>query len=512
MTLRTKTLLTSAALLVVTLAVFAALSARLLLRGFIDVESDKVRQNAQRLREALEGMLDQLDITTRDWAWWDDTYDFVVTTNADYVCGTLNSESLANIGINLIAFLDPSGRLVYGSALDRENMTQSALPEDLVTHLKPGRTLLRFTDPQGSVKGILLLPSEPALVAVRQILTSQQEGPPRGTLLMARFLDQDVVEQLQQRIGLPVCICRLDEDNLCTACARAAGLTKEPGGIVVQAESKDRISGYIPLNDLYGKPALVARVDQHRTIYAHARRTLWSFLAVLSGIGLACFASAVVLSEKLVISRLDRLDKDVVHLRGGFSPRRVAASGNDEVAGVARSINAMIEALDKAHADQLRIESQYHGMVETMPDVVYSLNRDGLITSLNPAFEKLTGWSSDEWLGRPFPGLVHPNDLPRAIETFQEVLRGKRPAVYELSIRTKAGDWRVGEFSSSPWIEGGEVVGEFGIARDITERQQAEAEIRELLARSDKERLALLSVLEDVKRAEEGLRKSKEAY
>ena len=129
-------------------------------------------------------------------------------------------------------------------------------------------------------------------------------------------------------------------------------------------------------------------------------------------------------------------------------------------------------------------EGQYRTLVEAAPDVVYTISAQrGLLTSLNPAFEAITGWSRAEWLGKPFMGLVHPDDLSAAVETFQKTLRGEAPPVYELRILSKSGEYLVGEFTSTPLMIGGKVKGELGIGRDITKRKQAE-ETAALLAQT----------------------------
>ncbi|MCJ7586660.1 MAG: PAS domain S-box protein, partial [Candidatus Aminicenantes bacterium] len=126
-------------------------------------------------------------------------------------------------------------------------------------------------------------------------------------------------------------------------------------------------------------------------------------------------------------------------------------------------------------------EERYRRLVETAPEVIYNLSaEDGTITLLNPAFERITGWSRAEWLGKPFMPLVHPDDLTLAMETFQQVSRGEATPPYELRILSKSGEYFIGEFTSFPHIEKRKVIGEFGIARDITERKKAEKEIQNL--------------------------------
>ena len=132
-------------------------------------------------------------------------------------------------------------------------------------------------------------------------------------------------------------------------------------------------------------------------------------------------------------------------------------------------------------------EERYRRLVETAPEVIYNLSaEDGTITLLNPAFERITGWSRAEWLGKPFMPLVHPDDLTLAMETFQQISRGEATPPYELRILSKSGEYFIGEFISFPHIEKRKVIGEFGIARDITERKRAEEEKRRLEERSRK--------------------------
>ncbi len=143
-------------------------------------------------------------------------------------------------------------------------------------------------------------------------------------------------------------------------------------------------------------------------------------------------------------------------------------------------INAVSDRLGgaierKRARDALReSEERYRGLIEMAPDVIYTLATDGTISSLNPAFDKVTGWSRDEWIGKSFAGIVHPDDLLGAMQSFEISLRGEHPPPYEMRIQSKSGDYIFGEFTSSPILAGGQVIGELGIARDITERKRAE--------------------------------------
>jgi PAS domain S-box-containing protein len=124
-------------------------------------------------------------------------------------------------------------------------------------------------------------------------------------------------------------------------------------------------------------------------------------------------------------------------------------------------------------------EDRYSRLFDNVRDVIYTLDLEGAITTLNHSFERITGWSAGEWLGQPFGPLVHPEDLPVAMDNFRRVVQGETPSVFELRIVTQGGGYRVGEFLETPEIENGQVVGVLGIARDITERKPLDLALRE---------------------------------
>jgi len=149
---------------------------------------------------------------------------------------------------------------------------------------------------------------------------------------------------------------------------------------------------------------------------------------------------------------------------------------------------AVLRALDlnRARAEQARAQEQlqqsearYRTLVDGVRDVIFALAPDGTIASLNPAFETITGFPRDEWLGRPFEQLVHSDDLPLALELLSGVARGEPRPVNQFRIRTRKGDYRVGEFAATPQYREGQLAGILGICRDVTERLSLEQQLRQ---------------------------------
>ncbi|TAK66529.1 MAG: PAS domain S-box protein, partial [Bacteroidetes bacterium] len=123
-------------------------------------------------------------------------------------------------------------------------------------------------------------------------------------------------------------------------------------------------------------------------------------------------------------------------------------------------------------------EERFRSLFESATDAIFTLSLEGIVTSLNPAFEKITGWRCEEWIGRSMSSLIHEEDIAIANRAFSETLKGNIHPAYELRIRNKAGNYIVGEFTTTPQIDKGNIVGVLGIARDITERKKLEDQIR----------------------------------
>jgi len=143
--------------------------------------------------------------------------------------------------------------------------------------------------------------------------------------------------------------------------------------------------------------------------------------------------------------------------------------------------NVLATAIGRKAADHRiqRSENQYRLLIESARDVVYTISRDGVITSLNQAFEVFSGYTMDEWIGKCFAPLVHPEDRDLANHVHDQVMKGVRMSRYELRILKNNGQYLVGEFAAQPHYEGDRIVGMFGIARDISDRKRFEQEIIE---------------------------------
>jgi len=121
-------------------------------------------------------------------------------------------------------------------------------------------------------------------------------------------------------------------------------------------------------------------------------------------------------------------------------------------------------------------EERYRELVENANDIVYVLDFDGRITSINAAAESMLGYSQEELLRMNITEVLASD----SIEIGEQMLTsGHQRTNYEVDLVTKAGRVLTVETSNKLISKGSQPVGIQGIARDISSRRRTEEALRE---------------------------------
>jgi PAS domain S-box-containing protein len=145
---------------------------------------------------------------------------------------------------------------------------------------------------------------------------------------------------------------------------------------------------------------------------------------------------------------------------------------------------SMIRAIhERKQAERQLAESErrYKSLFEHNPDAICSFDTEGVFISVNPATEKITGYSSEELLNRTFRQLIVESEEERWRLHFQKTLQGDTE-YYEIRFRHKSGRPVEMSMINIPVVIDDEITGVYMIGKDITERKRSE----ELLLKSEK--------------------------
>lgn len=474
MTLRKKTLLIMGAILVSLIGILYAVQPNILLHSFADLERQNSKKNVGRALNALSDDISGLVTMTNDWATWDDTYNFIEDGNEAYIEANPTNATIEGLRVNVMFFVNSSGQIIFSKALDLQSGKEVLIPQSLLEHLHLDSILVHHPDTESSVSGIILIPEGPMLIASEPILTSQGEGPIRGTLVWGRYLDSAEIDELAETTRLFLTVHRLDEAKLPFDFEKARSALWGENQVFVNPLDREFVAGYTLINDIYGEPILILRADLPRSIYQQGQTSQLYFISSLVGVGLVFVVVALLLLERLVLAPLFRLNASVSNIgASGDLSARVMMKGSDELANLGGEINRMLGALEKSHNALQESEEKFKRLVEDMNDG-YIVVQDLKVVFANARSAEMYGYTFEEMIGKPVQEVVS-LEIAEELAKLQssELLSGAAPKQYEMKLTRKDGTVCTVEFGVRLIDYTGRRAVSL-VVRDITERKRME--------------------------------------
>lgn len=374
-------------------------------RGFEDAERQEVERDVQRVQNAIRVELDALDVLLIDWSSWDETYEYAAGRNPTFQDRSLPDELDEALQVSALIIIDAAGRdlTVYSTSPDGEPTRISAL-----TPGAPQRErLIRMAARDGATAGILTTDGGALLLVARPILRNDNSGPARGTMLMARWLNDEFAERLSDDLTTPLEVrppSDIDEAQL------AALLDSQWDGTT--ATEDGQLIGYGLIRDLDDNPAVVIRTFQDRDFEALGRRAFTLSLTAVGVMGVLLAAVFLAGLEYTLLRPMLRLRRELAEVGAGRAPS-VSVTGTDEVGRIAADINDMLDRLAAATTEQARLTvlaSEQQNLAETalaeMSDGLLAFGTDGLCTVCNPAAGKMLGLHPTRVIGRHLTELL----------------------------------------------------------------------------------------------------------
>ena len=125
------------------------------------------------------------------------------------------------------------------------------------------------------------------------------------------------------------------------------------------------------------------------------------------------------------------------------------------------------------------IQSQISLILDSAPDIVYSWDPEGKLTSINESAGLVLGYEPSQLIGRSIFELIHPDDLEQSRAGVAEAVRRQDADVRTIEVRLIGKNGEVHDFEIHRRLvfENGDLLRGEGIARDVTEQKLVEAQL-----------------------------------
>jgi signal transduction histidine kinase/ActR/RegA family two-component response regulator len=334
------------------------ISSRIILSSVANAEVELTKRDIRRVQDAIAQELITMQTEAYDYARWDATYIFMKKPNPDYISENWSNLNLGSLHLNLSVLVDPSNQIVYNKSFDWQNSKASPFPSTLIqTGRLDTRLAHYFTQSNNSDNvGILMLPEGPLLAASSQILTSQDEGPSRGMLLIGRYLNAAEVKRLANLTQVTFALHPVkDVTSLPELQTAYTFLLAHPNTFFIQPLNSHQLVGYALIHDVYSTPALILQVTASREIYQQGLLSLRYLEFSLLIVGLVAGLAICILLQRLVQAMMVERDRQQLALLNEQLEQQVKQRTAElqEQAEILRTSKELAEVANRAKSDFL---------------------------------------------------------------------------------------------------------------------------------------------------------------
>jgi two-component system, NtrC family, sensor kinase len=330
-------------------AVDYAVQRNVILPSFETLETDLARTDMERVVRAIDGELSQLQTFCADWGNWLETYQYMAGENGAFIEDNMTPSTIVAAGLDVVAFVDKDGRFVWRQGLQPGTEKELAYQFLAADALDPAYPFMDAIRKGEAAKGIVQTEHGPAMIVTAPVLDGAGNGPHHGAVLLARVITPEVAARLAEQAQVKLEVL---ESSPARTEGRGGGPLTTPR--VVQGKLSNAV--FRNLEDIYGQPSVVLRIDVPREVSARGRDAIgYALLSVFIG-GLMVMFALLTALRRMVLRPVSRLTRHAVTIAEGDDlTTRMNVKRTDEIGVLAREFDRMVDKLaDARHrlADQ----------------------------------------------------------------------------------------------------------------------------------------------------------------
>ncbi len=417
------------------LGIVYSIVSSLLLTNIKLAEEKNTYQSVQEVLQEYTKVADDLYYVNIGWSEWDNTYHFAQNYQEADSTEDLKQELFPNRRFDLAVIFNKSGTNIFAKEWDNTSQQTSPIPSILAEQIYPKNILVQYPNTGKSVSGMVILPKGVMLISSLPLLNDQGEGAIRGGLILGRYIQtSEIVKRISDSESLTVSVDvhSINEKQMQPDFEEARLALSDKNSIVVINLNDQKVAGYTWLKDIYGKPALLVRVEKDRELYLQGKKKLSYLMIFLTVIGIIFSSAAQLLLQQLITFQVKRKES----------------------------------------------EARYRIVVNQASESIFLVDAETKhFLEVNAAFEKLLGYTIKEILGLTLNDILVENSEGHK-QCLHYIAAKAEHFTCEKQYRSRNGYFVDVEVNVNLISYAGKQVF-CHVVRDITNRKQAEAALRE---------------------------------
>ena len=469
MGLRRRLFVYSLPLVLLVIAAVWGLSQTILIKRFDQLDEQQLQESAIQLHRGWQQELMPLALLSRDWAWWDDSFEFVQRPTQAFIDSNFHEDTLSTLHLNFILYFDRQGNLVQSqwskpaaSELPKSLDFQALQTQSISALGKLGLSLWR-PQAEDTRSSLFSIQGVPVFAASTPISDSSVEVEPVGTLVMGYFATPQRLHEIQERLLLPFELkpARTHQADFLTLKGNGptAGLAAwlSTRAIIANQQQLD-----LTLLSIDQQPALTLQLSRERPIYQQGQQLINLFFGGILAILLVACIIGYLIIERWLIGRLLHMHQQVSVIGKDNPAGRLKERGKDELAQLAAEINLMLERIEQS-------ESRDSAILNNIQDGYFEIDHKGLLQKANPALEDMLKYAPGALKNVPMQSFLDSETTELTLQRFQQPETRSGQQTITATVKRADGSLRFLEARLSEIRESsGRLLGYRGIVRDVS--------------------------------------------
>ena len=375
----------------------------------MDIES--VSQNNKVILKRLEREFSALALLTKDYAFWNDSYDFVNKVNKDYIENNYSGVDLNNF--SYVAIYNNAGEKLSSFEILKNG---DIIPWNFLSEKINTDSIFYTSTPEKIKSGFLKMNNEIIMLAYSPIFSNNAYDNSNGILIFGKKFDKNLEDILKNEVQIPHNFIYIYENSKDDSLFIYNYLIKE-NNVFIDKSPKEKLIAYSIVNDIFGNAIFILQSETSKKFQIAGKkihRYTFLFTIFLTLILLAIFYCSI---KHMIISPLRLLQR----IFKNISPKNPIPQAyydkllkkNDEISELTQEFKEMnekifdlnynLESKIKERTKELRSANEnlklVEKIIENTAEGIIVTDLEGKIIKVNKGFLNMSEFTEAEVLG-----------------------------------------------------------------------------------------------------------------